>query len=157
MNRTSRLLFFLLLLSGVAGYLLSKASFVGKAGISLFYRQYRFLKVWWQGGLLIFVVWLLLFFLHRWATQKLTEKASKLLHSGAVVVAIAGLYFTYQDFRDSLAHRWLGERFHIGGYLFWLGWVVIGVFFLTAKKSTGVPSHLSTGNDASSWQVNKTV
>ncbi|CAA9510987.1 MAG: hypothetical protein AVDCRST_MAG96-2457, partial [uncultured Segetibacter sp.] len=35
--------------SVITGYLLSAISLVGRAGISLFYTQYQFLKTWWQG------------------------------------------------------------------------------------------------------------
>lgn len=135
---------FLLLLSGVAGYLLSKASFVGRAGISLFYQQYRFLKVWWQAGLLLFAIWMLLFFLHGWVQRRLSPKASRLTHTGAIAVALIALYFTYQDFRHSLAHRWLGERFHLGGYLFWIGWVAISVFYLTETGKANVSAASTT-------------
>lgn len=125
---------FLFVLSGIAGYLLSKASLVGRVGISLFYQQYKFLKVWWQAGLVVFAVWMLLFFLQGWAEQKFQPMTLKLVQMGIVVAAMIGLYFTYQDFRHNLAHRWLGERFHLGGYLFWIGWVIISVYYLTKKE-----------------------
>ena len=51
-----------ILLAGLAalcGYLLSQPSFAGRAGITLFYRQYRFLKTGWQGGLLILIIYFL--------------------------------------------------------------------------------------------------
>jgi hypothetical protein len=108
-------------------------------GISLFYKQYRFLKVWWQAGLVVFAVWMVLVFLQRWAHRKLSPKAAKWLHTGAIAFALAGLFFTYQDFRNTISHRWLGERFHLGGYLFWLGWIIISVFYLTAKEKAPAP------------------
>ncbi len=145
MKRTSLLVISLLALSGIAGYVLSKASLVGRVGISLFYRQYKFLKVWWQGGLLIFAVWMLLFFLQGLVQRKLSAKTSTLIQMGAIVAALVGLYFTYQDFRHTLSHRWLGERFHLGGYLFWIGWIIISVFYLTEKKKTQFPTDLFSG------------
>ena len=129
----------LLVLSVLCGYLLSKASLVGRVGISLFYKQYSFLKVWWQGGLLVFVVWLLLFFLQGWLRKKVQEKQAKLVHLGAILLALVGLFFTYQDFQHNTTHRWLGERFHLGGYLFWIGWIGISVFYLTEKKQEVLP------------------
>lgn len=134
MNRTYRFILFLFALSLLAGYLLSKASFVGRAGISLFYQQYSFLKIWWQAGFLVFAVWMLLFFLQRWAVGKLTLSSLRIAYTGGIVFGLVGLYFTYQDFRHSLAHRWLGERFHLGAYLFWIGWILIGVFYLVQKS-----------------------
>ena len=57
-----KLIFLLAILSTVSGYLLSKASLVGRIGINLFYKEYKFLKVWWQGALVVFIVLLILLF-----------------------------------------------------------------------------------------------
>lgn len=148
MKRKSLLVLFLLVLSGIAGYVLSKASLVGKAGISLFYTQYKFLKTWWQGGLVVFAVWMLLFFLQGLAQRKWSTAASRLVHFAAIIAALAGLYFTYQDFRHTLSHRWLGERFHLGGYLFWIGWMAVSLFYLTENKKVKLGKDLSPGPDA---------
>lgn len=136
MKRKSFLVSLLLVLSVIAGYLLSKASLVGRAGISLFYTQYKFLKVWWQAGLVLFAVWMLLFLLQGWAQRKLSARVSQLVQAGCLLAALVGFYFTYQDFRHNTAHRWLGERFHLGGYLFWIGWIIISAFYLTEKRKT---------------------
>lgn len=145
-KRTASLLLVLLVLSGIAGYLLSKASLVGRAGISLFYREYAFLKVWWQAGWLLLMVWLVLFFLLGWAQRKLSPSSSRWVHGAALVLALAGVYFTYQDFRQNLSHRWLGERFHLGGYLFWLGWMLVCLFYITGKKKS-LPGDAPPGQD----------
>lgn len=134
MKRKSLLVFLLLTLSAIGGYLLSKVSLVGKMGISVFYKQYRFLKIWWQGALLLFIVWMLLFFVQEWVQRKFSPMVSKRIQIGAIGAAVIGLYFTYQDFRHSISHRWLGERFHLGGYLFWVGWIIISIFYLTEKR-----------------------
>lgn len=134
MKAKQKVVLFLLVLSGIAGYLLSKTSFVGRTGITLFYKQYSFLKVWWQAGLLVFLVWMFLFFLHEWAQRKLSPVAVKRMQIATIAVALAGLFFTYRDFRHTLSHRWLGERFHLGGYLFWLGWIILAVFYLSKKS-----------------------
>lgn len=129
----------LALLAILCGYLLSKASLVGKAGMTFVYKEYAFLKTWWQGALFIFGVWLLLFALQRLAQRNFSRP--RWVHIGCIVAACAGLYFTYLDFRHTLSHRLLGERFHLGGYLFWLGWILISLFYLgnrTSKpKATG--------------------
>ena len=148
MKRTSILLLVLATLSVIAGYLLSKASLVGRMGISLFYKQYAFLKVWWQTALLFFFVWVLLFVLQGWAQRKLSPNASRLLHIGTLLAALTGIFFTYQDFRHTLSHRWLGERFHLGGYLFWVGWILISLFYITDQKKTISPDTLLAGKDA---------
>lgn len=140
MNRRLGFLLFLFLLSALAGYLLSKASLVGRVGISLFYQQYSFLKVWWQGGLLVLAVWLLLAAFQDWAHRRLPAQTARLLSLALIFVFLAGLYFTYRDFRHSTAHRWLGERFHLGGYLFWVGCILGSVFYLTQGRNIVSPT-----------------
>lgn len=131
---TSFILLLLAALAAVCGYLLSKASLIGKAGITLLYKEYSFLKVWWQGALAVLIFWLLLFFIQGWANRKARAGNAVLAQVSALVVAAIGLFFTYQDFRNDLSHRLLGERFHIGGYLVWIGWMVISLFYLFNRK-----------------------
>ena len=157
MKRKFGLVLCLLILSGIAGYLLSKASLVGRMGISLFYKQYAFLKVWWQGGLLVFIVWMILFFLQGYVKRKLSPKAYKWTQIGAIVIALTGLYFTYQDFHHTISHRWLGERFHLGGYLFWIGWIIISVFYLTEKRKTVLSADLHPKKDTFSAPGNNAI
>lgn len=134
MKRTNSFLLLLLALSLITGYLLSKASLVSKVGMDLFYKEYRFLKVWWKGAAVVFIVWLLLFFLQGWAQKKLSHSKAVRINIIALVLAVIGLFATYLDFRHTLTHRLLGERFHIGGYLFWLGWMCISLFYLFQKN-----------------------
>lgn len=154
MKRKSLLVLLLLALSALTGYLLSKASLVGRVGISLFYKEYKILKVWWQSGLFVFAVWMILFFLQDWLKRKVSPNRSKLIQVGALLLALAGLFLTYQDFRNNLSHRLLGERFHLGGYLFWIGWIIISVFHLIRDtRSNSLTQHgdsnkmLSSKND----------
>jgi hypothetical protein len=137
LNRNGTVPFLLLLLglSVVAGYLLSKATLIGRTGIALFYREYRFFRYWWKGALLIFTVWMLLFLLHRFLQRHLFRKHADLLHIAALVIAIIGLYFTYSDFRNDFSHRLLGERFHLGFYLFWIGWMLISLYYLFQRRT----------------------
>lgn len=125
----------LALFSLLTGYLLSAISFIGKAGISMFYQQYEFLKIWWKGALLVFIVWIGLFLIQNAAYKRVSKANSNIISIVSLLVAIAGLFFSYKDFRNSLSHRWLGERFHLGVYLFWLGCIVISVFFLLKRTS----------------------
>jgi hypothetical protein len=134
MKRSWFLLFLLVILSVISGYLLSKASLVGKAGISLFYREYQFLKVWWQGALVVFGVLFLLFLIQAAVQRKTARGTANFIHILCILLALAGLYFTYNDFRHDLSHRLLGERFHLGAYLFWIGWVMVSMFLLAQKK-----------------------
>jgi hypothetical protein len=118
-------------LSVVSGYLLSKASLVGRAGINLFYKEYKFLKLWWQGSLVVFGCLMLLFVIQNFLNTRFQSSYARLIHILAIIAAAIGLYFTYNDFRTSLNHRLLGERFHLGAYLFWFGWMIISLFFLS--------------------------
>jgi hypothetical protein len=124
----------LALFSLIDGYLLSAISFVGRAGISLFYTQYQFLKSWWKGALLVFIIWIILLVVQSWLGKKVKRATAKIMQIALLIIAIAGLYISYADFRNSLSHRWLGERFHLGVYLFWLGWIAISIFMLLQKK-----------------------
>lgn len=129
----------LLALAVVSGYLLSKASLVGKAGISIFYKEYSFLKTWWQGALVVLAVWLLLFLIQGKVQQMRKTSTARTTHIVAILLAIVGLYFTYNDFRHSFNHRLLGERFHLGAYLFWIGWMLISLYYLTQRKKANTP------------------
>lgn len=135
MKRKGPFLLLLIGLSILSGYLLSKASLVGRAGINFFYKEYRFLQTWYKGAAVVLGVWLLLFFLHGLAQQKITPGRARLAHVIAIIIAAIGLYFTYADFRNDLSHRLLGERFHIGAYLFWVGWMLIALFHLWPRNA----------------------
>lgn len=144
-KRFTYLVVVLAILSLVSGILLSKASLIGRTGINLFYKEYKFLKVWWQGALVVFVVLLLLAILQGIAERKLYHKKAKVVQLGCLLAAVAGMYFTYLDFRHTTTHRLLGERFHLGGYLFWIGWIIICCFYLFQKqKPTELPVTTST-------------
>jgi hypothetical protein len=135
MKRTLTITALLAMLSAIAGILLSNASFVGRTGITLFFREYGFLKVWWQAALAVFSVWMALLLVHRLVQQLLCENISRTLHVAALMVAGTGLYFTYYDFRHALSHRLLGQSFHLGGYLFWIGWMLISLSHLWQQNN----------------------
>jgi hypothetical protein len=133
-KRTAPFVLLLASLSTVSGYLLSKASLTGRAGISLFYKEYRFLKSWWQGASVVFVVLMILMALQGLASRKLSFHQARLLQIIMLLLALTGAWFTFQDFRHTLSHRLLGERFHLGAYLVWADWILICLFFLTQKN-----------------------
>ena len=139
LKRTLSLLLFLAALSLMSGYLMSKISLLGKVGIGLLYKQYSFMKIWWQGALIIFGALLLILILSAIARQVLKPVTGIIVHILSLMLAIGGLYFTYNDFRNDISHRLLGERFHIGVYLFWLGWISISLFYLFSKKKVSAP------------------
>ncbi|MCW3079324.1 cytochrome d ubiquinol oxidase subunit II [Segetibacter sp.] len=134
LKRSSVFVFLLAVFALISGYLLSAISLAGRTGINLFYTQYKFLKDWWKGALLVFVVWVILLAIQLYVHKKASKSASIIVQAALLIIALAGLYMSYSDFRNSLSHRWLGERFHLGVYLFWLGWIAISVFMLLQKK-----------------------
>lgn len=130
----SFLVLFLALLACLSGYLMSKASFVGRLGMTYVYKEYRFLKTWWQGALAVFVVWIILLVIQTVVERKLSKTRATVVHVIFILLALVGLYFTYSDFQHTTSHRWLKERFHIGAYLFWLGWIIISAFCIVQTK-----------------------
>ena len=129
------LVLFIAALSLLSGYMFSKVTWVGKIGLSFFYTEYNFLRVWWKGALLMFGVLMVLFIIQNWVQNNRSKRTARAVHITSVLLALTGLLVTYNDFRNTMTHRWLGERFHIGGYLFWIGWMVIS-FFLLANMRT---------------------
>ena len=133
-KRISLLVVFLAALAALSGYLMSKASFIGRLGMTFVYKDYRFLKTWWKGALAVFIVWMILLIIQAVVEKKLSKQKATVVHVVFILLALAGLYFTYSDFRHTTSHRWLKERFHIGAYLFWLGWVIISAFCIVQKR-----------------------
>ena len=130
MKKTIPFLLLLAGLSAISGYLLSKASWVGKVGMTFFYREYNLLKIWWQGGAAVFIVLLVLFILHTYIQNKLPFYFAKFLHFLLLLTAAGCLYLTYDDFSNDFSHHILGRRFHYGFYLAWCEWILICLFFL---------------------------
>jgi len=125
----------LAVMSMITGYMLSLITVAGRIGMNMFYKEYNFLKVWWQGALLVFIIWLVIFIAHSIIQRKVSKASALAANLISLIVAIGGLYFTYSDFRQDFSHRLMGERFHIGFYLFWLGWMGISLYFLAQKSS----------------------
>lgn len=128
------LVVFLAALASLSGYLMSKASFIGRLGMTYVYKEYHFLKTWWKGALAVFVVWIILLVIQSIIERKLSKQKAIIAHVIFIILALVGLYFTYSDFQHTTSHRWLKERFHIGAYLFWLGWIIISAFCIVQKK-----------------------
>jgi hypothetical protein len=134
MKKTIQLLVLLAALSAISGYLMSQMSFIGRLGINMMHHEYKFLKVWWQGAIVVYAALLVLFALHAIINKALPFVLAKLAHIILLVAAFGGMYFTYSDFSDDFTHRLLKQRFHIGAYLFWIGWMLISVFYVAKKK-----------------------
>ncbi|MFV0607235.1 MAG: cytochrome d ubiquinol oxidase subunit II [Niabella sp.] len=137
MTRNYKLLFIVLcIISLISGVLTSGISLVGRLGVNVFYKEYKFFKSWWQAALiclgLMLLITLLCYILDRTLKASVFKWTTFLL----LFVCFAGLYLTYKNFRTDLSHRWLGERFHLGIYLYWIGFSIISLFFLFSTKSS---------------------
>ncbi len=144
MKRTILFLLLLAGLSAVSGFLMSNMSWIGRVGINLMHKEYKFLKVWWQGGAVVYGALLVLFFI-QWMLQKsLPFVVAKIVHVLLFAAAVYGLYFTYSDFSDDFTHRLLRDVFHVGAYLFWAGWMLISIFFISERRKKVIISD-STG------------
>lgn len=117
----------------IIGWTLSKATIVGKVGIQLLHREYAFLNSWWKGALLVWGVWLVLEIIQYRISKKNRRNINLAIQASFIFLAILGLFFTYLDFR-TFSHGLLGDRFHIGGYLFWIGWCIISIFFIKLRN-----------------------
>jgi len=123
----------LISLAIIAGWTLSKATLVGKVGIHVLHREYLFLNSWWKGALLIWGVWVVLEIIQYRIWKRYLPKINLAVQASFIFLAVLGMYFTYLDFR-TFSHGLLGERFHLGGYLFWIGWCIISFFFIKLQN-----------------------
>ncbi len=119
----------------IAGWTLSKATIVGKVGIHFLHREYAFLNSWWKGALFVWVVWIILEIIQYRIWKKYRRSINQTAQATFIFLAVLGLYYTYLDFR-TFSHGILGERFHLGGYLFWIGWIIISIFFIKMRNNT---------------------
>ena len=117
----------------IIGWTLSKATLIGKVGIHLLHREYAFLNSWWKGALFIWFVWLILGIIQYRIWKRNRRNLNLILQTIFILLAALGLYYTYLDFR-TFSHGLLGDRFHIGGYLFWIGWCIICIFFIRLRN-----------------------
>ncbi len=144
-----RTILFLLFLAGLAiasGYLMSQMSWIGRLGINLVHKEYKFLKYWWQGAAVVYGVLLLLFVIQSVVHRAAHIAVARIIHFLFLVGAAGGFYLTQQDFSDDFSHHLLKQRFHIGAYLFWVGWACICVFFLFTAGKRKLPK--DAGNTA---------
>ena len=133
MKKNILFLLFMAMLSAVSGLLMSKMSFIGRVGINLMHKEYKFLKVWWQGALAVFAALLLLFIVHAIVQKVFPIMLARFIHFVLLLAAIGGLYLTYSDFEDDFSHHLLRNNFHLGAYLFWGAWMLMCIFFMTKK------------------------
>ncbi len=136
MKRTAPFIGLLVILAIISGQLMAKATWIGRVGITFFHKGYNLVKVWWQGAIAVFLVWMVLFYVHSILQQRLKPGLAKVMHVFILLLAAAGLYLTYDDFHTDITHRMLGHKFHYGFYLGWVGWMLICLFYIFSPVYT---------------------
>lgn len=124
---------FLVPLAIIVGWSFSKATLIGKVGIHFLHRELTFLNSWWKGAVFIWMIWIILESIQFLVWKRCSKKSNFVVQGSLILCALFGLIYTYLDFR-TFTHSLLGERFHIGGYLFWIAWGVISVVFITQQR-----------------------
>ncbi len=128
---------FIILLQAVlallSGYLISKMSLIGRIGINLMYGEYAIFKSWWQTALLFFGIQLLLLGTQFFVKKRRGNKLAFRLSLALLVIALIGLYVSYNDFQHTFSHKLLKEKFHLGFYLFWITWIGSCLFCMSKQ------------------------
>jgi hypothetical protein len=140
MKRVLPLILFLAALSSISGFLLTRGSWLERRGMHWFHKEYLFMNTWWEGTTAVFVTLLVLLIIHAIFQRILFAAIGKAMHTILLLAALTGLYLTYYDFHHDFTHKLMGQRFHMGFYLFWLGWIGICIFYLFSKKRVRLAS-----------------
>lgn len=135
MKRISNILFLQAILSVIAGSLISKMSWIGRVGVTWFMPQYKIFKSWWQTAIVLFLVQVLVLGIQWLVKRKASNKAAVITSMSFLLIGLAGLYFTYNDFQSTFTHRLMKEKFHLGFYIFWLGWVINSIYLLASRRT----------------------
>lgn len=123
-------------LSLVSGFLISKMSWIGRIGVTWFMPQYKVFKSWWQTAIILFMVQVIVLVIQWLVKRKASARTTFFTVLAFILIGIAGLYLTYNDFQSTFTHKLMKEKFHLGFYLFWLTWVIGSLYILTLKKKT---------------------
>ncbi|MBV7439805.1 hypothetical protein KRX57_00050 [Weeksellaceae bacterium TAE3-ERU29] len=119
-------------LSLISGILVSKMSFLGKVGITLIYREYSILKVWWKVALLFFAIQLIVILVLSMIKHFYNVKTTRLVAVTLFILGLLGVYLTYIDFTET-SHKMLNSSFHAGFYLFWVSFFITCAYFMNFR------------------------
>ena len=150
MKKSTSLLLFQSLLAVVSGILITQMSFLGRVVIDTMYRQFLIFRSWWKTALLLFFVQCLiiglLWAIQKMATLSIAKKAAWVL----LIIGIIGFGATYWDFSTTI-HKVMKAKFHFGFYLFWIGWWVSCLYFISIKNEEKIATYkeLEEKNDYS--------
>ncbi|MDR2222526.1 MAG: cytochrome d ubiquinol oxidase subunit II [Flavobacteriaceae bacterium] len=123
------------ILSLISAFLIAQMSFIGRIGISLFYKQYQIFKNPWKTAALLFMIQLFVLLI-LWAFKRYSSnKTANIVAILFLVIATIGCIYTYIDF-TSTSHKYMKTYFHSGWYIFWGSWILttISVLFIKRKN-----------------------
>ena len=132
MKKSTSILLFQGLISLVSGILITQMSLLGRIGIHTMYRQFLVFRSWWKTALLLFAVQCLLLALLYGVRKAMSLSSAKKVAWILLLVGILGAGATYWDFSQTM-HKVMKAKFHFGFYLFWLGWAVSCLYFISVK------------------------
>lgn len=138
MKRLSLLVLFEAIVSVSIGILMSKMSWIGRMGINLFRGEYKILKIWWKTALHVFSILFILMLVQYLIKRICHLTVSRLFFFLFLLLGCLGLAYTYHDFSTVYEHKIMKERFHLGGYLFWIGWIASNLYFLVTPYQKSV-------------------
>ena len=133
------------LLAVLMAFMIGKMSFIGRMGITFFYREYLVLKSPWKTALLIFIIQLFLIVILAFFKYFTPAKIANTLAILTILIGLGAAYYTYLDFTTT-SHKHMKSNFHTGFYLFWGAWIFSAIFFLFLKKKKIVLTELEATN-----------
>ena len=132
MKKSTSILLFQGLISVVSGILITQMSLLGRIGIHTMYRQFLVFRSWWKTALLFFAAQCLLLALLYGVRKAMRLSSAKKVAWILLLIGILGAGTTYWDFSHTM-HKVMKAKFHFGFYLFWLGWAVNCLYFISLK------------------------
>ena len=130
----------------ISGFLISKMSWIGRVGVTWFMPQYSIFKSWWKTAIVLFLVQMLVLGIQWLVKRKAVRKTANLTALIFLLIGIIGLYFTYNDFQSTFTHKLMKEKFHLGFYIFWLGWIGTCLYFLVSKQTNAANTTIAKQN-----------
>jgi len=134
LKRLPGLIIFQFLFSCLQAYFITRISWIGRIGIHLFYKEYKILRSGWKTAFLFFGIQLLLILILWFIQRRYAARITYIAGAVLIFLGLTGLMITYNDFQHTYTHRLLKERFHLGFYLFWIGWIATCLYFIIATK-----------------------
>lgn len=115
-------------------------SWIGRVGVNLMHKEYKFLKVWYEAGAVVFVALLFFFFVQYFFRRRSRPIVGMSVQVVALLLSGLGFWLSKVDFKSDISHRILKQNFHVGVYLFWIGWSAISLYILARVNRRKLPA-----------------